>query len=216
MGLLPLKKLGRVVFLPNQFAKYSSEPFVHGSANLKHSSLVDHSKSKGYKIAQKEVSRKPGESAAETIIEKLNDATYQKLDKLFRNAHGIALHSRPLSDFVWMCELDEKKGVDIGITYRTDKECHSFIHSIAQVERRKKEKLIRNAKFICILSDGSTDASVREQEIVYIRCCIQGAIHILFAGLVEVGKADAAGIFQALKCGISLLCQTEKEKEILD
>ena len=40
---------------------------------------------------------------------------------MFRNVHAMVQHSRPLGDYVWMCELDEMKGVQLGTTYCNQK-----------------------------------------------------------------------------------------------
>jgi hypothetical protein len=38
--------------------------------------------------------------------------------------------SHPFTDFIWMCELDEIKGVDIGETYRNEKQVVNSAHYI--------------------------------------------------------------------------------------
>jgi hypothetical protein len=37
---------------------------------------------------------------------------------MFRNCHALVVKNRPLSDYEWMCELDETKGIILGKTYR--------------------------------------------------------------------------------------------------
>jgi hypothetical protein len=64
----------------------------------------------------------------------MNVLASKRLSHLFRTAHALAVKSRPFTDFIWQCKLDELKGVDIGKTYRTDKKCKEFIDSIAEVE----------------------------------------------------------------------------------
>ena len=44
------------------------------------------------------------------------------MTNLFRNVHALIKKRRPFTDFIWMCELDEIKGVDIGDTYRNEKQ----------------------------------------------------------------------------------------------
>ena len=44
------------------------------------------------------------------------------MTNLFRNGHALIKKRRPFTDFIWMCELDEIKGVDIGETYRNEKQ----------------------------------------------------------------------------------------------
>ena len=54
---------------------------------------------------------------------------------LFRNAHAYAKAGRPFTDMEWMCALDEKKGLDMGMSYRTDKKCCEFIQCIADKQQ---------------------------------------------------------------------------------
>ena len=37
------------------------------------------------------------------------------MDKLFRTARAIAKKGRPFTDFAWMCELNEMKGLEITV-----------------------------------------------------------------------------------------------------
>ena len=46
----------------------------------------------------------------------------EKIEIKFRTAHALAKKSRPFTDFNWMCDLDSKKGLDVGATYRNDKQ----------------------------------------------------------------------------------------------
>ena len=57
------------------------------------------------------------------MIVQMNQAVFHKLNKLFRNAHAIAKHARPFTDFQWMADLDEAKGINCGKTYLNDKNC---------------------------------------------------------------------------------------------
>ena len=88
---------------------------------------------------------------------------------LFRNAHAIAKAGRPFSDMEWMCALDEKKGLDVGASYRTDKKCCEFIHCIAEEQRLGLQAQIQSNNFFSVMMDGTTDSSVSDAEIIYIR-----------------------------------------------
>ncbi|KAK3108716.1 hypothetical protein FSP39_014055 [Pinctada imbricata] len=78
---------------------------------------------------------------------------------------NVSKLSRNYDDFVWHCELDEMKGINLGSTYRNREFAKCFIESIARTEFEKVASIINNAKFVCVIGDGSTDASVQEQEI---------------------------------------------------
>jgi hypothetical protein len=50
-----------------------------------------------------------------------------------------------------MCELDEIKGVDIGETYRNEKQVVSFAHYIAKTEKQKLVDQINESKYISVI-----------------------------------------------------------------
>jgi hypothetical protein len=152
---------------------------VVGCTNLKHSAILLHSTSNGHVHAVEFVAArtaKPGTSKAEIIHQKLCEADFTKLSLLFRNAHGIGKKCKPFSDYEWMGELDEKKGLNVGRNYRSDKQCRNFIAAIATVERQKLANQINDAKFVSVMSDGSMDVSAIENEIVYL-CFAIGEQH---------------------------------------
>ena len=60
-----------------------------------------------------------------------------ELVPLIRNAHAVTLHGLRLSDYVWLCQLDEAKGLKIRMEYKKKKSATTFIHYIAQSEREK-------------------------------------------------------------------------------
>ena len=75
----------------------------------------------------------PGTSKAEKMLHKMNQKVMDRLVILFRNVHAMAKHGRPFTDFVWMAQLDEAKGLDVGSTYRTDKSAQVFTNFVAEV-----------------------------------------------------------------------------------
>ena len=57
------------------------------------------------------------ETQAAKIITQLNQATMEKLEKLFRNVHAIGLVGRPFIDILWTAKLDKAKSLGLGNTY---------------------------------------------------------------------------------------------------
>ena len=49
-----------------------------------------------------------------------------------------------------------------------------FVHWIAEQLKLKLQKDINNSRFLCVLSDGSTDAGNIENEIIYLRYIKEG------------------------------------------
>lgn len=106
----------------------------------------------------------------------------------------------------YFCSLDEKKGIAVGSTYRNEKQAKEFMHHIAEVERNNIRENLKNAKFLSIMSDGSTDSSVKEEELVYVRFCHKGKIESKFVGIKSVEKADALHISNAISTIMEGVC----------
>ena len=79
-----------------------------------------------------------------------------------------------------MCTLDDMKGVQIGNTYRNDKQCATFIHHIVQAQRDEIKEMVAKAKFVSLICDGSTDTKA---ELAYVQYCHQGPINVHFVGV---------------------------------
>lgn len=194
----------------------TSGVFVTGSTNFKKESIVYHNKSGSHthnigvhdaKIAV------PGSSQAEKNIVNMNQSSYLRMAKMFKNAHAVARHNRPYTDFVWICKLDKAKGVDIGSKYLNEKEAAIFIHYIAEAERKKISRKFESARFMAPISDGSTDSSVTEAEILFARMCHRGVISTHFVGVKNVGKPDAQNICNAVTEMLSNnLCENWQQK----
>ena len=91
---------------------------------------------------------KPGESRAEKALFSMNKAAVSQLGTLFRNAHALAKTGRPFTDFKWLCDLDEAKGLNIiGNTNRNDKRAREFVAAIATNVRSKVSSTLRESKF---------------------------------------------------------------------
>ena len=86
----------------------------------------------------------------------------------------------------------------VGTAYRNDKRCKDFVKAIATNQCNITVSLVEKARFLSMISDGSTDSSHREAEICYVRLAVHGEILTKFVGLKNIGKANADGISQAL------------------
>ena len=56
-----------------------------------------------------------------------------------------------------------------GEIYITNKAVKHFTSSIAKTLRQKKAADLHKARFVSVMSDGSTDTTIVEQEVVYVR-----------------------------------------------
>ena len=81
------------------------------------------------------------ESTAGEMLLALNRALTEKLKLKFRTVHALAKHDRPFTDYVWHCNVDELKGLQVGSDYRNDKAAADFAHHIAEVRQQVKLKV---------------------------------------------------------------------------
>ena len=176
--------------------------FIVGCKDLKldvikrHEAAMDHRKSSEKHSA---ITCKPGESHAEKAISSLTKAQNDKLSLLFRDAHAVAKKARPYTEYVYLTELDKAKGLDIGGQYLPRVKCKEFVTAIANVERSKiRDEFKEKAKAFSLMSDGSTDTSTTEEEILYMRYASKGEIFVKFLGLKDVPKANAENIYKAI------------------
>ena len=65
------------------------------------------------------------------MLTTLNSQTFNRLCRMFRTCHALGKHARPYTDFVWACDVDKRKGLDVGTSYRNDKQARIFTHHIA-------------------------------------------------------------------------------------
>lgn len=63
---------------------------------------------------------------------------------MFCTCHALVLNNIPLADLLWLCELDEMKGLQIRNSYRRVESATVFIKSIAD------EKFQRLSKYYLI------------------------------------------------------------------
>jgi hypothetical protein len=72
----------------------------------------------------------PTDTPAHKALLTLNEKNRKELDLKFRNVHAVIKHNRPISDYVWLNELDEAKGLDHGETYNNRFSGHCAFHNI--------------------------------------------------------------------------------------
>ena len=74
---------------------------------------------------------------------------------------------------------------------------------MTSVERERISDEVHDARFLCVLADGSTDKSITEQEAVYIRYVgSNGRPTTQFADIVSLESADAVGVMAAIEKGL--------------
>ena len=193
---------GLVCTYCTEFAEIRTLEFITGCKSYKSDSIKKHEDSKQHdrSLAKFKAQQLPkSQSAASKIVRKLNSSIIHKLTKMFRNCHALVMNNRPFSDFLWMCDLDEAKGLELLSTYRTTKYCQNFVKAIADVEFFQVKEQVKQAKFLCVIGDGSTDSGVKEQEMWFGRSSNAGVIRVNFIGVHSPERANAENIVSGLK-----------------
>ena len=84
-----------------------------------------------------------------------------------------AVKAQPLTDYFFLSELDEKKGLELpGDRYKTLHACKEFTEAIADVEREKIINRYKSSEFVAVIVDGSIDSATIDNEIVFMQTCI--------------------------------------------
>ena len=91
------------------------------------------------------------------------------LMKLFEVAYLIALKGRPFSDYSYLLELEKIHGVKFLEMYEHRNSCREFIDYTSSylVNKDVKNKLLKT-NLIGVLNDGTTNAAIVEQEVIYV------------------------------------------------
>ncbi|XP_028409251.1 uncharacterized protein LOC114531839 [Dendronephthya gigantea] len=195
-----------------------------GSTNLRLSNAEDHARGephkkamdlylseKGLNAMDREVIQFmeksiPGQQNIALGIANMQANDFAKTKKKFEVAYFIAKEELPLKKFPKLLKLEEKHGVEIGNSYRSDKSCNIFINHIAQDFGKKLQEKLLNVKFFSVLSDGSEDASTTEKEAIFVqhldkkppgRDTVQ--VVTSFLNLADLKHGNAAGILDAIR-----------------
>uniref|UniRef100_A0A8C6DYS5 Sperm flagellar 2 n=2 Tax=Moschus TaxID=68410 RepID=A0A8C6DYS5_MOSMO len=182
-------------------SKGNQMSFFYGTDNFRTEFLNAHHLSEAHAKASlmEATSGSPGSRATtELMVRTMSKVTLSRVENLFRSCHAIAKTGRPLKDFVWMCSLDDMKGVDIGPVFRTSKSARTFTYFIAEVERRTLRDKLEKSQFFSVLSDGIADSSAEEAELVYVQFAHAGRVHCQIVGVQTVEKKEP----RAIKCAI--------------
>ena len=95
----------------------------------------------------------------------LNKLAKDRLTILFHTVHAINLQGWSASEYHWMSELDEVKGLNIGKVYWSSQKCQEFADAIAEVQHNEVQKCLGNCKFVVVTVDGSMDSSITDNEM---------------------------------------------------
>ena len=184
-----------------------SNTFVEGSDYFRLDAVKDHNKSKCHKdcMTIKQHKMNPQATPLAKIKLKLDQEQVKKYQMLFNTAFTVAKHNMSFREFEVICKLQAKNNLNIGENYQNAPACAQFIEAIADVQRQDATGAICRSRFISVMADGSTDRSVAEQEVVFIRYMHNGIPVNRFIALVELESGNADGVIQAIDEALNLV-----------
>lgn len=131
-------------------------------------------------------------------VAKMNKDNFEVLKKLFRTAYYVAKEEIAMAKFSSLCKLQISNGVNMNNTYLNDHACRNFIGAMVHVHRLDTTSQIEKSRFLSVLSVGSTDNIVIEQELVYVRFLYNGKPQTKMIKIVDLKHAHAVGILNAI------------------
>ena len=167
--------------------------FVKGCTSLKLESLKHHETSNMHLFSAKKYAneQKPEETLAMKAKLSLNKLVLDRLTISFHTVHAINLQGWPASDYCWMSEFDEVKGLNIGKVYWSSQKCHEFADAIAGVQHNEVQKCLADCKFVSVIVDESMDSFITDNEMIYIQTCLEGMAHTNFICCCQVEHGTA-------------------------
>ncbi|CAG2191829.1 unnamed protein product [Mytilus edulis] len=138
-------------------------------------------------------------------LAKVNQSEVDRYEKLFNTAYAVVKNNRPFSDYSFMCDIQIKNGMQLGNDHLGRDACVNFLKAMSGVLSDKTKEHMKLVRFISIMSDGSTDSSVTEQESVLIRY-VHPETHepvTTLASIENLESATADGVYAAIKSGVS-------------
>jgi hypothetical protein len=206
-----------------------SNAWVIGSQNFKLSNAKDHANTnchiRAFRLHANELRTGTGESLQmpkklmpepkqPTVVEgfaKMSQLKQEQMKKKFELAYFVAKKELPFTMYEELVTLEKHHGVDIGDAYINRIECTEFIDYHGEYLANKLANDLKEAKFYSVLTDGSTDRSVTEKELVYVLYFDPKTIgekvglKLAFLSLKDVKKANAAGIQSAIESSFASL-----------
>ena len=183
------------------WGEHSAFATKEGCTTFRLETLKKHEESAAHMLAAKENlvrNQRSEEWPMESCILRMEKDNFNKISKLFRTAYYIAQAEKPLSDFCALCNLMESMTVELGLTYRNDKQAAQFVHFIAEAYKADLLKLVKSSDLFSLLIDSSTNVSVINEEITHLRILDNGRPVTKYFSLQALERLNAEGVLNAV------------------
>ena len=135
----------------------------HINYPIRHANEVKHANFFEKYLSEKHGTTQDIETGFQTSTERVTTKRHLEAERLVRTAHLV------VKEHTSMYKLQELNGLELGENYLSDKGCVRFVSTIASDLKSEVYHYIRGSRFVSILSDGSTDKVILEEEMVYAR-----------------------------------------------
>ena len=117
----------------------------------------------------------------------------------FNSAYYLAKKECPFRDYPDLLELQKKNHVPkVDESYANTTAAAEFTDYIAKAEKEVLVEAVSKGTYYSVLSDGITDNSVQEQELVYILFVHEGRPRVTFLDIEIPKSGDAEGILNCI------------------
>ena len=131
---------------------------------------------------------------------RLNPADKNSPRVKFNTTYYVIKKKRPFTDYRDLLKLQAKNGIEnFGSSYGDADASAYFGDYTGKVLREDVKQLISKSKYYSVLSDGSTDSSVTEQETIYILFICGDVPDLKYFSIESVKVADSAGLKETLE-----------------
>jgi hypothetical protein len=149
-------------------------------------------------------------------VQRAAEVNMNILTVMFNTVFALAKSGKPMKDYELHMNLHVKNRkdldrdyLDVGSNYQTEKSAKDFLMAITEQLRQDKASDLSEARFMSVLADGSTDSSITEQYTILVRYVNPKGLPVtIMASIVDVESANAEGILNGVKTGLSNMGQT--------
>lgn len=133
-------------------------------------------------------------------LAKMAESDKETMRVCFNTVYYLAKLERPFSDFPQLLSLQQKNGVKQFENYKNDRAAAKFCDATGKTLKDDLVKDLVDAKYYSLLTDGSTDSGVLEQELIYVLFLNRsGRAEVKFYGIESPDHANAVGLKHAVE-----------------
>ena len=142
-------------------------------------------------------------------LTKMGEKDLETLRICFNSAYYLVKQECPFSDYPNLITLQHKNGIKKFQSYVTNRAAADFTDCIAEVKKEDLIKAISTSNYFSLLTDGSTDSAVIEEEVLYLLFLNEGKPEIKFFSIETPSHTTAEGLKQAISSAFKRTGMTE-------